>query len=186
MNFSLLGRYPPGASIGTSFFKTLIYTNSSNSINAELDMSLNHGKYYFSSKSIVYYIDTSSVKHYYLKLTAFIDSGTDQYSDVHYTDISTNKSIPETFNYENMLVTTLPGTEVTFSSATITAWTTALDAVRMGNGAYQAVITSNGSSSQNPGITHKHLYPDSTATNKWTMLSQIGSTGYYVWNYNGA
>jgi hypothetical protein len=182
MNFSLIGNYPPGVNIGTSFCKTLIYTDSDAVINAEIDMSLNHGKYYLYSKSIVYYTDSSSVRHYYLKLTIYVESGNGKYYDVHYTDISTNKTIPEEFNYDNMLLTILPGTEVAFTSAKITAWSTALDAVRYGNGGYQAIIT--GSSSTSPGNTHRHLYPDSAE--KWTMMGQIGTSGYYIWKYSGS
>jgi hypothetical protein len=81
-----------------------------------------------------------------------------------------------------MLVTTLPGTEVAFASATIVARTTALDAVRQGNSAYQAIITG---SDLNPGKTNRFLYPDSDDTNKWVNLAQIGTTGFYVWHYVG-
>jgi hypothetical protein len=94
----------------------------------------------------------------------------------------TNKSIPEEFSYDDMLVTTLPGTEVAFASATIIPWTSALDIVRAGSGSRHAIITG---SDQIPGKTNKDLYPDSDDTNKWVRLGQFETTGFYMWHYTG-
>jgi hypothetical protein len=181
MNFSVLRSYPLSVYTCTSFYKALIYHDSDNAFMGEVDTSLNHGKHVISSYSLVYYTDAESVRHYYLKLSILYDGGSGKY-DIHYEDISTNKSIPEAFTYDNMLcISALPETESQVSNSTVFLRHTALDMVRAGNGASMGVITNW--SGENPGKTHTHLYPDSKTT--WSTAVQIGTSGFYIWRYAG-
>jgi hypothetical protein len=145
-------------------------------INAEIDMSLNHGKHIITDKNIVYYADTDPAQ-FYLKLT-FLCDGNLVYSHIKYKDIAINTTFLPYFTFEYMLVPALPY-ETVYDQHSLKLTHSALDVVKNSNLSSIFVISNSTSS---PGITHPHLYPDTDTS--WTCIAEI-QTGINVWIYTG-
>jgi hypothetical protein len=180
MNFSILKKFPLHVQRGISYFKAEIYNDNLGALKAEIDVSLNHGKFNINDKKIVYYTEGES-NHYYLKLQIQNTGSSNDYFDIKYPDISSNVAIPEDFSYDNMILHQLPGTEQIYENCEIFMRHACLDAARLsGVGPGAVVITTSGSS--NPGSTLPNIYPDTAS--KWlSPPTQIGETGYYIWKY---
>jgi hypothetical protein len=177
MNFSILMSHSDMPTNNTSYFKSMLYFES-DIINVEIDSSLNHGQLVISDKKIVYYTD-GEINHYYLKLSIQnLGAGT-KYFDVNYTDMSSNIGIPADFIYDNMILNVLPEAEQIYANTNIINTNVFVDFVKLGNGARTGIITNN--SLNNPGVTHAHLYPDSSS--KWSTPTQIGTSDLDMWTY---
>jgi hypothetical protein len=181
LNFRVKKGMPNSLTGGTSYFKATIYRQDVEFL-PEIDISLNHGMLVFYGRAVVYYTDGDGVNHYYLKLT-FVNSSSNVYMDVNYFDMSTNDNIPADFSYDNMLLTVLPSTEYSYPEYNFSFKSVTMDQMRLSpTGNRQPVITN--SNSDNPGVTHKHLYPDTSGSWSSTKI-QIGTSDFYMWTYSG-
>jgi hypothetical protein len=181
LNFNILRGRPLNNEHGVSYFTAVIYREELSTLKTDLDMSLNHGKIAISDKKIVYYIDEESRNHHYLKIS-ISDLVSTTYYDVKYTDVSSELGISDDFTYDNMILTELPGTEITYPESTIYLRTSALDQVKLSSGETIVIITS--SNSQAPSALRPDLYPDTVG--KWSSPVEIGTSGYYMWKYTEA
>jgi hypothetical protein len=167
----------PYSGCGFSHFAAII-RNNNGTLAAVIESSFNHELLIqnTSERKIVYYTE-GGINHYYLKIVFNKQSGT--FSEAKYKDISTNTSIPADFTYDNMVLITLPGTEVEYATYNIADKNVFLDAVTTGNGISQGIITYGNT---NPSSGLSYLYPG-TIYNNWSG-TKIGETNYYMWNYD--
>jgi hypothetical protein len=146
---------------------------------ATIDNSLDHDKHKFNDKKLVYYTDTGGQNHYYLKLhfqSMYMET------IVSYLDLAASEAIPADFKYDNMMrFVSLPATETSVLNQTVTFINSHIDAVKINNSTSVYVLTSAGSSN-NPGVSHPYLYPDTSTS--WSSAYQLSTDPLiYAWKY---
>jgi hypothetical protein len=154
-----------------SLFKATIYQNAVDNLTCTLDNTHNYSKFSINTRKLVYYTDAEEINHYYLKLT-FTNTGL---TNVTYLDVSTDSVIPDAFSFENMFVTSLPGTEVDVPNQSVNMENPHILAMQK-NGSYSLGLISNNYTS-NPTNTHPYIYGGMPGT--WGY-STISGTSWYI------
>jgi hypothetical protein len=172
LNIKLVGKNT-GDYIFSLFKVILYYTGAAWKCN--LDRTYGGSKIEINY-NIVYYDDEDLKRHFFFKLTMNSFQG-----QITYVDLSTDNYIPDDFSTTDMISLTLAKTATTASNTIIT--TNPFNNAAKLKGSNAIYVLTN-SSANNPGITHSHIYSDSTTAN-WTNAGLV-ITGVYAWKYNVA
>jgi hypothetical protein len=103
--------------LDASYFKVTLRTDDGyNYVSVCIDNTLNHGQFNITGKNIIWIASDDIVNGFYLKLD--FETG-ESLIKVSYIDISSNDNIPPNFSYDNMIMSSVPGTEHTWDNQSI-------------------------------------------------------------------
>jgi hypothetical protein len=175
INISLYKNTGTAATSDVSFIKALIYKPASSTPIIILDISLNHAKYTINQYELLSYDDGTKINYYFV--LHIENSVTDLNTSMKYSDISSSVGFPADFSYEDMVLTTAPGTMVSVS-AFIKKTSSHLDRIKKSGSTSVFVLTD--SSTIKPCNSHPLIYPSSASN--WASSVEIAS-GVYAWKY---